>query len=194
MPDKNKRSKIKYGEVTKAILGLVAVAGLVSVFVLMPGLAKAVPAFRKRPPAQKKKHLRIALKRLEKRGLIQVRVNQIGEERVKVTSKGHEEFVRYALKDKKIKKPKRWDKKWRVVMFDVPEKYKSSRDHFRRTIQSAGFIKLQRSAWIYPYPCEEIIELVSSVYRMSSGMVYLTCSRFSVDEKFIKHYKLKIKN
>ncbi|MBU1032605.1 hypothetical protein KJ937_01595 [Patescibacteria group bacterium] len=191
MPKKSETSKVNYGELSKTILGLVAAAGIISIFILMPGLAKAVPVFSKHPPAKKKKQLRKALSRLEKRGLIKVWIDNKGKEQIKATSKGHEEFVRYQLKNKQIKKPKRWDKKWRVVMFDVPERYRSSRDYFRSSIKLAGFVQLQRSAWVYPYPCNEIIELMSSIHRMNAGMIYLTCNRFPGDKKFVNKFKLK---
>jgi len=191
MDKDTKKSKIYYGDFTRSLLGLVAAAGIVSVFVLMPGLAKAVPAFNKRPTTKKKQQFRRVLRRLEKRGLIKVWIDKNGTEKVKATSKGHEEFVYYTIKKTQIKKPKRWDKKWRVVMFDIPERYRSSRDYFRNSIKLAGFVQLQKSAWIYPYSCEEVVELMSAIHRMKAGMIYLTCARFPGDKKFIKHFKLK---
>lgn len=60
-----------------------------------------------------------------------------------------------------FKKPKRWDKLWRVVIFDVPEEHRYFRDIFRSHISTIGFIPLQKSAFIYPYPCEkELMDLV----------------------------------
>ena len=61
------------------------------------------------------------------------------------------------IKNKKIK----WDKKWRMVAFDVPEKHKLGRDALRRKLKKIGFCELQKSVFVTPYQCkEEIFELV----------------------------------
>jgi DNA-binding transcriptional regulator PaaX len=54
-----------------------------------------------------------------------------------------------------------WDKKWRMVAFDIPEKYRKGRDALRQKLKKVGFCELQKSVLITPYDCkEEIKELV----------------------------------
>jgi len=47
-----------------------------------------------------------------------------------------------------------WDGKWRVILFDLPEKERQSRRKLRNQLQSSGFGCMQRSAWISPDPLE----------------------------------------
>jgi DNA-binding transcriptional regulator PaaX len=48
-------------------------------------------------------------------------------------------------------KPKKWDGKWRVIVFDVPEKSRGKRDVLRRELVNFGFMQLQKSVWVYPH-------------------------------------------
>ena len=44
-----------------------------------------------------------------------------------------------------------WDGKWRVVMFDIPERYRGLRAILRRFLTNLGFAGMQRSLWITPF-------------------------------------------
>jgi len=45
-----------------------------------------------------------------------------------------------------------WDRRWRVLMYDFPEKAKTQRDSLRREITKLGMGQWQLSVWISPYP------------------------------------------
>ncbi len=45
-----------------------------------------------------------------------------------------------------------WDGKWRLIIFDIPEKAHLQRDRLRWLLKKNGFIKLQASVFINPYP------------------------------------------
>lgn len=47
---------------------------------------------------------------------------------------------------------KPWDKKWRLVSFDIPEKERKKRDQLRCKLEELGFKHFQRSVWISPLP------------------------------------------
>ncbi len=53
------------------------------------------------------------------------------------------------LKEKKYEH--KWDKKWWILIYDIPEKIKFKRESLRFYIKSLGFGKLQESCWISPY-------------------------------------------
>jgi DNA-binding transcriptional regulator PaaX len=38
----------------------------------------------------------------------------------------------------------KWDEKWRIVAFDIPEKFKTGRDALRRKLKEVGFHELQK--------------------------------------------------
>ena len=101
-------------------------------------------------PSGNKRHLRTAIGRLRKRNLI------YGEKRGRklvfaLTEAGEQEAQKIRLK-LEMAKPKRWDGKWRIIIFDVPEKIRGKRDLLRKELAAFGFTQLQRSVWAYPLP------------------------------------------
>jgi phenylacetic acid degradation operon negative regulatory protein len=45
----------------------------------------------------------------------------------------------------------KWDGKWRLVIYDIPEKKRGKRNLFRMFIKELGFGKVKESCWISPY-------------------------------------------
>ncbi len=85
---------------------------------------------------------------LKRKGLI--KINSLKTKKaVMITLKGQNKISRIA--SKVIDRPKRKDKKWQMVIFDIPENYHKTRDRFRRAIKMIGYKKLQQSIWICPY-------------------------------------------
>ena|SRR3989338_8503040 len=53
------------------------------------------------------------------------------------------------------KKP--WDGKWRIVMYDLPEKDRYKRDALRRVLKKLGMGQWQLSVWVSPHPIQDKI-------------------------------------
>ena len=49
------------------------------------------------------------------------------------------------------KKPAKWDGKWYLAIFDIPEDLHYKRDILRENLQNLGFGKLQHSVWVCPF-------------------------------------------
>lgn len=84
------------------------------------------------------------------------------EERQKIyqlTKKGKEKLKEFNPNDFEIhpKIPEHWDGRWRIVIWDVPEVLKVQRNIFRRRIKDYGFVKVQKSVYIFPFECEQDI-------------------------------------
>jgi len=92
---------------------------------------------------------------------------------VNMTEKGRKKTLRYCLETMKIKKPARWDGRWRIVAFDIPEKKKTARNVFRQKIKDLGFKRLQKSVWAYKYPCRDEIEFLVRFYEIQPYVVYV---------------------
>ena len=82
---------------------------------------------------------------------------------------------------------KKWDGKWRVIMFDIPEENRSFRDILREHLRNMKFYKLQHSVFISPHPYEKpLLELVN-LYGAESFVRILTVTWVDNQEK-LKHY------
>jgi len=51
----------------------------------------------------------------------------------------------------------KWDGYWRILIFDIPEKFRQLRDDLRVLINILGFKQLQKSVWITPYKIPKFI-------------------------------------
>jgi DNA-binding transcriptional regulator PaaX len=83
-----------------------------------------------------------------------------------LTENGKKRALRYKLEELEIKKPGRWDGKWRLVMFDIPEKRKRAREALREKLRELGFKELQKSVFVHPFECKDEIDFVTEVFAL----------------------------
>ena len=96
-----------------------------------------------------------------------------GRKYINLTSKGMARANKLLLQELEIKKPKRWDKKWRIVIFDIPEKQKKLRDELRRRLKLLGFAEFQKSVFVFHYPCEDEINILVNFFGLHEHVRYL---------------------
>ena len=107
-----------------------------------------------------------------------------------LTPLGQERLRRWEFSDFKFKIPKKWDQKWRVIIFDIPDKKKSIRDKVRRLLRSADFYLLQDSVWVYPYDCEDIIALLKTDFGIGKDLLYLIVEELENDRHLREEFSL----
>jgi len=184
-----KETKIMVG---KIVLGVIAVAGVLAVAAVAPNALQAIDLFSGKN--KRKYHLGSYIKKtvtkLKEKGMIdfEKRGNKMF---VKLTEKGERELLRYQLKEKVIEKPKKWDKKWRVIIFDIKEKRKHIREQLRKELINLGFLRLQDSVWIYPYDCEEVIIMFKSYFNLGKDVLYMTVEKIENDKWLLQEFGLK---
>ena len=100
---------------------------------------------------------------LKRRGFVKT-VTKQGKHFLQLTAKGELEIL---MQKAGIEKTKKWDGKWRLVVFDIPEDANSKRDLLRRLLKRNQFTKLQASVFISPYPLNR--EAVG--YLKQSGLI-----------------------
>jgi len=110
---------------------------------------------------------------LKKRKIINIR--KLGDETViELTEKGRNKKLQYDLDNLIIPRQEKWDGKWRLLMFDIPEPKKSAREALRGKLKNLGFFQFQKSVWVYPYPCEEEIDFISEIFSVAPYINLLT--------------------
>jgi len=183
--DRNK--KIDFAH---TVLGVIGAAGLISVAVLAPNVLQIFKPLLndgRHTSQYPQTYINRALRRLRAQGLIEL---VRGGGFYQLTPGGEELLSRYRLRHVTIPKPKKWDKRWRLVVFDVREKIKYLRDYARETLEQLGFVRLQDSVWIYPYECAEVIELMRTSYRLRKDILYIPCDRFPQDAWLVTRFVL----
>jgi len=102
-----------------------------------------------------------------------------------ITNKGKIKNWYRKLKNKKINF-KDWDKKWRILFFDIPENKKSLREKLRRKLRILNFIKLQDSVWVTPMPVENDLEILSKILELKYFIRYAITEKINFDKDLRK--------
>lgn len=177
------------GNIQKALLVAALVGGL-----MLIGAAPVPSAFqllgRSRNKYKFRYQAKTVLSRLIKKGYI-VFVEENGRRYARITPAGKSvlefEEQKAALK---LKRKKRWDKRWRAVIFDIPEVRRKTRDQLRKVMRDAGFYHLQDSVWLYPYDCEDFIALLKADLKIGNAVLYLIVEKIENDRHLKEHFKL----
>jgi len=77
-----------------------------------------------------------------------------------------------------------------VLIFDIPEKRKGTREKVRRTLISLGFERLQDSVWVFPYDCEDLITLLKVDFKIGKDILYLVVESLEYDLPLRKKFGL----
>lgn len=134
-----------------------------------------------------RKKYRDTVYQMEKRGIVESSKKSAGKF-LQLTRRGELELLLF--KGIKIKKNEKWDGKWRVIMFDIPERARKLRDRFRWLLKRNGYQKIQQSVFINPRPLnKEAVE-----YLKKSGLMkYIRILRVDCmddDRQLRKDFKL----
>ena len=178
--------KIRRSKINLAILGVVAfaVVGGLNPQLLTRTLVKEFKTDKsKRRSAQNS--IYIARNRLVRHGLLKWEDGSL-----QLTDEGRQ-WLKIAEADEyKLKTPKKWDKKWRILIFDVKEERKNLRDKIRRTLTSIGFTRLQDSVWVFPYDCEDLITLLKADFKVGKDLLYIIADEIENDLHLRKTFGL----
>lgn len=187
--------KDDFGEkvpIRNIILGVVGVAALMSFALIMPNAVQALKllGLNKKKLNRKKYYIKESIKRLKESGLIETVTKANGEKYARLSPEGKKQLFRFEFEGLSKHKPNKWDKKYRVVIFDVKENLRFSRDDLRRMLMNFGFVRLQNSVWVYPYPCEGAINLLKANLEMNDEVVYMNVESIENDGWLREHFKL----
>jgi len=189
MKEKTKENLIS---VSKAILLSVGILGFVAVAVVA---GNAVQLLKHTPLGGKRQKLKIYeinknIKLLINRGLV-IEKEDEDCKYLEITPKGRNLLLKYELEGLSKEKPKMWDHKYRVVIFDISEHKKKTRDHLRKILVNFGFVCMQDSVWVYPYHCQEIVELLKKYLELNEEVIYMTVDSIENDKWLRDKFKLK---
>ncbi len=130
------------------------------------------------------------VKNLQSKELI--RLEELGDGKVKIliTDKGKKKALTYKIEDIKLDRSRKWDRKWRLIIFDIPESHKDGRNALREKLNSLRFYTLQKSVYITPFPCEDEINFITTVFDVQKYVLMMTVSYFEGGEKLRKYFSI----
>src|SRR3989344_9593350 len=119
--EKEVRLRNKKANLQNLILATVGVAGILAVGAVAPNVLWAMKKLGLFPYKRQKEAILSSKKRLLQKGLLEY--NKKGM--LRITPKGRKVLIINTYLDKTKEKKKKWDKKWRVLIFDIVESRKS---------------------------------------------------------------------
>ncbi|MEK7132585.1 MAG: hypothetical protein AAB830_00885 [Patescibacteria group bacterium] len=126
--------------------------------------------------------------RLASRGLVRFRdkgyIELTGTGQREFLRLGQEMILRYSVR-------RRWDKRWRMIIFDIPERYRKTRDRLRATLRSYGFRQLQASVWVFPYDCEDLIALLKADLGVAGSVLYTIVEKLENDSHLKREFGIQ---
>ncbi len=131
-----------------------------------------------------------SLRRLSHQKLFRELKLSDGSYRLVLTKEGQREAQVLSLFGDSIhlRKPKAWDKKWRLVLFDIPEANRAFRDVLREHLQTLEFYKLQQSVFVSPYPYESAILKLVHLYGAEPYVRVATVITLNDVEHLKRHF------
>jgi CRISPR/Cas system-associated endoribonuclease Cas2 len=164
---------MKAQKLTKIILTSLLVSGAVAIAATSPYFAQSLikdlkkyAKYRSRDRKQKKKFYD-TFYYLKNKGLINIEYE--GKQmHISLTEEGKEKAGKYQIDNLEIKKPRKWDKQWRVLIFDIKNKDKIKREALRGKIKELGLFQLQKSVWICPYEFKKEVDTLRSFFNLTN--------------------------
>lgn len=170
---------------------LLLMAGVMLGFARSPkGYFKILEAVAKDWDEINRQELYRAIRRLYQTRLISMKENEDGSETAVVTRKGREIALTFEIEKMSIKPMKKWDGKWRIVLFDIPEKYRKMRDALRIVLKRMSFFEYQKSVFIHPFECQDEIDFVVEYFQLRPWVRVAVAESLDDELRLKKHFDL----
>ncbi|MBI2009449.1 CRISPR-associated endonuclease Cas2 [Candidatus Saccharibacteria bacterium] len=159
-----------------AVLQLLGVSGLSGITIAAPNALQAFDIFLRKNSKIKIFDNQKIFYELKRQGL--VHVSQFSNETTfTLTPAGVYRLQRHIIEALKIPRPKKWNMRWRLITYDVPNKQSRQRACFTARLSSLGFYMLQRSVWVHPFPCFDQVQQIASHFNVLRYCVFLEVSK-----------------
>ena len=170
------RKRLNRTAMQEAILMTIASGGRLGASVLIPRVINSLLGIESETHGRKKETVSSTASRLRRKGFVCFEHGHYC-----LTEEGEKILKRWQSSEYMIPRPTKWDGKWLVVIFDIPEKKRVIRGELREILLSAGFQRLQDSVWVYPFECEDVIGLLKINLGIGKYLLYMIVDQIEND-------------
>ena len=179
----------KKGELAKAILLLSVGVVVVAAVCVAPGLGILCKGLNANN-AKERYRVKQALQKMQSQGIL-IRQIKNGKEVLVVSEKGKQQVWSVLPEDLQIARPRKWDGKWRMVTFDIPEKKSRVRREVSSKIRAVGMEAIQDSVFVSPFPCKAEIDRIAEHFDVKEFFIYLEADLIESSHDLSKKFNLK---
>ena len=193
-----KMKKFKKGEIAKIILATIGIGAILGGTVLItPNFPIIIGSFIKLIEEIKgiklpKLKVKRTLKLLEKRKILNLVIKN-SEVYIEVEDAWNIEILKYSIQSLlAMRKKLKWQGKWFLVIFDVPEEQRNKRYYLRKFLKEIGFYQYQQSVYVFPYECEKEITLIKKIIEGGKYLSYIVAEKVEYEDKLKTYFHLPI--
>jgi DNA-binding transcriptional regulator PaaX len=188
----DKKSRIKVS--TKDILQFLGIGGVLIAAVIAPNAVQAFGFLLKDKEYVSwekfnKSRVRQYVGQMEKQNLIKRSIKN-SQRCYILTDKGRRFVLKQDINKLQLNRPKKWDGRWRVVIFDIPERKKVARDALRQKFTKLGMFQLQKSVFVYPFDCKKEVDFVSDYFDVANDILYLEARVYEAEKQLRNFFNL----
>ena len=126
---------------------------------------------------------------LRNNGYLQIRKDRNNKSFFHLTPKGKLSILKYLHLEKLMSK--KWDHRWRVIVFDIPENLKKWREYLRKELKDLGFLPLQESVYITPFPVTGELDELLKARNLRKYFRYLTVTEIDGIDDLQRQFEIK---
>ncbi|MBI5742563.1 MAG: hypothetical protein HZA25_01860 [Candidatus Niyogibacteria bacterium] len=136
------------------------------------------------------RYLKRAIQGLYQSKLIEEKENADGTVTIILSDDGKRKALTYDLDKMKIVAPQKWDGKWRIIMFDIPEWNKKVREALREHLRDLEFYEFQKSVFVHPFDCKNEIEYLIEFYNIRKFVRFIVAESLDNELHLKNHFGL----
>ncbi len=179
--------------IVDGILRFVATGGFVTASLILPNASQIFDKslngiFEELDERRRKREVRRIVNYMKQRGLIVYRSRDY-EHGIQITRKGQQRLRQKVYDELSVPTPEKWDRKWRLVFFDIPLEASKNRNKLTAKLRQLGYQPLQKSIWIHPYPSRAQIEVVAEKLKFRTFITYVEIDKIDYESKLRSRFK-----
>lgn len=113
---------------------------------------------------------------------------------LQITDRARKRYAKSQIEKIQIRPQGTWDHRWRIIIYDIPEKQAAARHAFLRELRQYGCVLLQRSVMITAFPCLEDIETIAAQLSIDQYVTFFETQHLANDKPLIERFKKKYPN
>lgn len=175
--------------VTKIVLALAALAPIAVVGAMAPNVVQRLRPYQKKRDVSVREVSK-ALDVLDRSKYLSLKRSSGGTVEICITKKGMQQARKLCLETVRLSPSATWNRKWHLLCYDIPVKYNAARLAFHAMVLKLGMYPLQKSVWVYPYPCEAEILFVADFFGVANYINFAVADFLLDEDKLLKFFHL----
>ncbi len=138
-----------------------------------------------------RQRLNRAITSLYESKLVDAKRNPNGTFTITLHENGKKRALTYHIHNMRIQKPKKWDRKWRLISFDIPEDERDVRDSLREHLLRLGFYEMHQSFFIHAFECRDEVTYIVELYDVQKYVRFIIATEIDTATELQKFFSIK---